>query len=157
MKIDATMFKLKFKEKIPVEDESKFANILVTNMAYLDVITHDVVNWTLEDIETKRKEIEEVFVGLSKRYSDLFKEYAKIRLKANELYTRNRTVALTMGVLRLKLMTLRDQGIELPIEEGYDKAIEKVEYFIYRYLTKKEDERLKEDDKLIDQVVFPER
>lgn len=157
MKIDASLIKLKLKDKIPVEDEKKFEAMLVNIIPHLHAITEELTSQKIEDLKQKRKELESTFLNLSNRYSDLFKEYAKIKLKANELYSRNRTVALTMGVLRLKLMTFRDQGVELPIEEGYEQAIEKVEYFIYRYLTKKEDERLKEEDKLIDQIVFQER
>ena len=151
MKIDASTFRVKLKKKIPCENESKLAQILVNNMAFLDEITEEVLNIPLEEIKEKKKLLEEEFMGLSREYSDLFRDYAKIRMKANELYSRNRTVALTMSVLRLNLMTLRDQGIEISLPYSYDEAIKKVEYFIYRYITKKEDKRL------VEQVVFKER
>jgi len=151
MKIDASTFKIKFKDKIPCENETKLAQILVNSMAFLQEINKELLELPIEEINKKRKELEEEFLGLSRDYSDLFKDYAKIRMQANELYSRNRTVALSMGVLRLNLITLKDQGIDIPLPYSYDEAIKKVEYYIYRYLTKKEDERL------IEQIVFKER
>ena len=54
-----------------------------------------------------------------------------------------------MGLLRLKLIELRETGKDLSLD--YDEAIEQVEYFIHRYLTKKQDKRL------VEQVVFDEK
>ena len=149
MKIGTTMYTIKLKDKIPCEDESVLASDLAYYLYYLDVIPEELVSWTLEDLSNKRKEDEDIFKELSKDYSSLFKEYALIRLKANELYERNRVVALTMGLLRQKLIELKSSGRELPLD--CDDSIEKVEYFIYRYLTKKQDKRL------VEQVVFDER
>ena len=149
MKIGTTMYTVKFKDKIPCDDEDILASDLAYYLYYLDSIPEELSEWSPEDLSKKRSEDEEVFNNLSKEYSDLFKDYALIRLKANELYERNRTVALTMGILRQKLIQLKNSGGELPIQ--YDESIEKVEYFIYRYLTKKQDKRL------VEQVVFEER
>ena len=54
-----------------------------------------------------------------------------------------------MGLLRQKLLNLKESGIDLPLD--YDESIENIEHFIYRYLTKKQDKRL------VEQVVFDER
>ena len=149
MKIGTTMFTVKFKEKIPCQNETVLASDLAYYLYYLDVIPKELSEWNLEDIHTKRTEDEHEFNSRSKVYSNLFQEYALIRLKANELYERNRTVALTMGLLRQKLIQLKEEGHELGL--NYDEAIEKVEHFIYRYLTKKQ------DDRLVEQIVFDER
>ncbi|MCE7743276.1 MAG: hypothetical protein GOP50_12570 [Candidatus Heimdallarchaeota archaeon] len=149
MKIGTTMYKVKLKDKIPCDDESILASDLAYYLYYLEVIPEELAEWTMEDVSNKRAEDEEIFTELSKEYSGLFQDYALIRLKANELYERNRVIALTLGILRLKLIQLKESGRELPID--YDEAIEKVEYFIYRYLTKKQDKRL------VEQVVFEER
>ena len=66
-----------------------------------------------------------------------------------QLYERNRTVALTMGILRQRLIQLKDKNVDLPLE--YEQAIVTIENFIYRYLTKKQDKRL------VEQIVFDER
>ena len=149
MKIGTTMFTLKFKEKIPCQNETILASDLAYYLYFLDVIPKELSEWNLDDIYTKRAEDEQEFTSKSKVYSNLFQEYALIRLKANELYERNRTVALTMGLLRQKFIELKEKGIDLPI--NYNEAIERVEYFIYRYLTKKQ------DDRLVEQIVFDER
>ena len=149
MKIGTTMYTIKFKDKVPCEDESILASDLAYYLYFLDVIPDELVDWNLGDLSNKRAEEERVFNELSHKYSNLFKEYALIKLKANELYERNRVVALTMGLLRQKLIELKTRGIELPL--NYDDSIELVEYFIYRYLTKKQDKRL------VEQVVFEER
>ncbi len=149
MKIGTTMYSVKFKEKIPCQNETVLASDLAYYLYYLDVIPKELADWDLENIYTKRTEDEQEFNSKSKVYSSLFQEYALIRLKANELYERNRVVALTMGLLRHKLIELKEEGVELPID--YDEAIERVEYFIYRYLTKKQ------DDRLVEQIVFDER
>ncbi|MHA1224689.1 MAG: hypothetical protein ACTSP3_15810 [Candidatus Heimdallarchaeaceae archaeon] len=149
MKIGTTMFTVKFKEKIPCENETILASDLAYYLYYLDVITEEVISWTFDDIFQKKQEIENEFEEINKEYSKLFQEYALIRLKANELYERNRTIALTMGILRQKLIQLKKDQVNLPLD--YDKAIEKVGDFIYRYITKKQ------DDRLVEQVVFEEK
>ncbi|MHA1827286.1 MAG: hypothetical protein ACTSX6_01425 [Candidatus Heimdallarchaeaceae archaeon] len=149
MKIGTTMFTVKFKEKIPCENETILASDLAYYLYYLDVITEEVISWTFDDIFQKKQEIENKFEEINKEYSKLFQEYALIRLKANELYERNRTIALTMGILRQKLIQLKKDQVNLPLD--YDKAIEKVGDFIYRYITKKQ------DDRLVEQVVFEEK
>ncbi|MHA1223940.1 MAG: hypothetical protein ACTSSG_04205 [Candidatus Heimdallarchaeaceae archaeon] len=149
MKIGTTMFTVKFKEKIPCENETILASDLAYYLYYLDIITEEVISWTFDDIFQKKQEIENEFEEINKEYSKLFQEYALIRLKANELYERNRTVALTMGILRQKLIQLKKDQVDLPLD--YDKAIEKVGDFIYRYITKKQ------DDRLVEQVVFEEK
>ena len=149
MKIGTTMYTIKLKDKVPCEDESILASDLAYYLYFLDVIPEELVNWNLEDLSNKRAQEEGIFTELSHEYSNLFKEYALIKLKANELYERNRVVALTMGLLRQRLIELKSRGHDLPL--NYDESIEKVEYFIYRYLTKKQDKRL------VEQVVFEER
>ena len=149
MKIGTTMFTVKFKEKIPCDDEAILASDLAYYLYFLDLIPEELADWNMNDLSAKRTKDEEIFNELSKEYSDLFKEYALIRLKANELYERNRTVALTMGLLRQRLLQMKENGMQLSI--NYDESIEKIEYFIYRYLTKKQDKRL------VEQVVFEER
>ena len=149
MKIGTTMYTIKFKDKVPCEDESILVSDLAYYLYFLDVIPEELINWNLEDLSKKREEDENIFNDLSHKYSNLFKEYALIKLKANELYERNRVVALTMGLLRQRLIELKSSGRELPLD--YDESIEKVEYFIYRYLTKKQDKRL------VEQVVFNEK
>jgi len=149
MKIGTTMFSVKFKEKIPCQNETVLASDLAYYLYFLDVIPKELAEWNLENIYSQRAVDEEEFNSKSKVYSSLFQEYALIRLKANELYERNRTVALTMGLLRQELIQLKEEGIDLPLD--YDEAIERVEYFIYRYLTKKQ------DDRLVEQIVFDER
>ena len=149
MKIKTTMFKIKFKNKIPCDDEFKLGSDLAYYLPFLAELTEEVMNWDLSDIKEHTRQSKEEFDPLSREYSNLFKEYAQIKLRANELYYRNRVVALTMGLLRQKLMRLKSSNVALPLD--YDKAIEKVEYFIYRYITKKQ------DDRLVEQVVFDER
>jgi len=149
MKIGTTMFSVKFKDKIPCEDEAKLASDLAYYLYYLKEIPDELAEWDMEEINKRREDEEVIFNEMSKKYSNLFKEYALIKLKANELYERNRTVALTMGILRQRLMQLRDSGVELPLD--YDQAITAIENFIYRYLTKKQDKRL------VEQIVFDER
>ena len=149
MKIGTTMFTLKFKDKIPCENEIILASDLAYYLYYLHEIPEELSEWQLEDLNEKRHEDEKIFTDLSKKYSDLFKEYALIKLKANELYERNRVVALTMGLVRQKLMNMKETGIEAPLD--YDIAIAKIEHFIYRYLTKRQDERL------VEQIVFNEK
>ncbi|MHA1199128.1 MAG: hypothetical protein ACTSQF_07245 [Candidatus Heimdallarchaeaceae archaeon] len=149
MKIGTTMYNVKLKDKIPCKDESVLASDLAYYLYYLEEIPEELAEWTMEDVSNKRSEDEEIFTELSRDYSGLFQEYALIRLKANELYERNRVVALTMGIFRQKLIQMKESSIDSPI--NYDELIEKVEYFIYRYLTKKQDKRL------VEQVVFDER
>lgn len=103
----------------------------------------------MEDLNVRRKEDEEIFNVLSKEYSNLFRRYALIRLKANELYEGNRVIALTIGLVRLKIIQFKESNIGFSLD--YDKSIEQLEYFIYRYLTKKQDKRL------VEQVVFDEK
>ena len=91
MKIGTTMYTVKLKDKVPCEDESILASDLAYYLYYLDVIPEELVSWSLEDISNKRKEDEDIFKELSRDYSSLFKEYALIRLKANELYE-NKTI-----------------------------------------------------------------
>ncbi len=148
MKIATTMFTVKFKEKIPCENESILSSDLAYYLYYLDVIPDELAEWKLEDINEKKNKDEKEFTEISNNYSALFQEYALIRLKANELYERNRTVALTLGILRQRLIHLKESGQEIPLD--LEKAIETVEYFIYRYITKKQ------DDRLVEQIVFEE-
>lgn len=148
MKIATTMFTVKFKEKIPCENESILSSDLAYYLYYLDVIPDELAEWKLEDINEKKNKDEKEFTEISNNYSALFQEYALIRLKANELYERNRTVALTLSTLRQKLIRLKESGKEIPLD--LEKAIESVEYFIYRYITKKQ------DDRLVEQIVFEE-
>jgi len=103
----------------------------------------------MEDLNVRRKEDEDIFNVLSKEYSNLFRRYALIRLKANELYEGNRVIALTIGLVRLKIIQFKESNIGFSLD--YDKSIEQLEYFIYRYLTKKQDKRL------VEQVVFDEK
>ncbi len=149
MKIATTQFNVKFKDKIPCGDEEILASDLAYYLYYLDSIPEKISDWNMADLKVQRKEDEDIFNVLSKEYSNLFRRYALIRLKANELYEGNRVIALTMGLLRLKLIQFKDSDIDFPLD--YDKAIEQVEYFIYRYLTKKQDKRL------VEQVVFDEK
>jgi hypothetical protein len=149
MKIGTTQFTVKFKDKIPCSDEEILASDLAYYLYYLELIPKELSEWNLDDLNLKRNSDEEVFKELSKKYSNLFKTYALIRLKANELYEGNRVIALTMGLLRQKLIRLKEEGINLPLD--YEESIEHVEHFIYRYLTKKQDKRL------VEQVVFDER
>lgn len=149
MKIGTTMFTVKFKDKIPCENEAVLASDLAYYLHYLEEIPDELIKWKVEDFNGKRGTEEVIFSKLSHEYSDLFKEYALIKLKANELYQRNRTIALTAGILRQKLMSLKDH--ETPINFDVDEAIRVVENFIYRYITKKQDERL------IEQIVFEEK
>jgi len=143
------MFTVKFKDKIPCENEIILASDLAYYLYYLHEIPEELSDWQLDDINKKRTEDEDVFTNLSKKYSDMFKEYALIKMKANELYERNRVVALTMGLVRQKLINMKETGVEVPL--NYDVAIAKIEHFIYRYLTKKQDERL------VEQIVFDEK
>ncbi len=149
MKIGTTQFTVKFKDKIPCDDEELLASDLAYYLYYLELIPEELSDWNMDDLNSKRKDDEEVFTKLSREYSNLFKTYALIRLKANELYEGNRVIALTMGLLRQKLLQLKESGVELPLD--YVESIEHIEHFIYRYLTKKQDKRL------VEQVVFDER
>ncbi len=149
MKIATTQFNVKFKEKIPCGDTEILASDLAYYLYYLDSIPEEFNDWNMGDLNVGRKEDEAIFNVLSKEYSSLFGRYALIRLKANELYEGNRVIALTMGLLRLKLIQFKEAEIDFPL--NYDEAIEQVEYFIYRYLTKKQDKRL------VEQVVFDEK
>jgi hypothetical protein len=45
-------------------------------------------------------------------------------------------------------MLFKEKELEIPLD--LEKAIETVEYFIYRYITKKQ------DDRLVEQIVFEE-
>jgi FtsZ-binding cell division protein ZapB len=148
MKIGTTMYTVKFKNKIPCENEMIFASDLAYYLYYLDVIPNELAEWEIEDIKEKKNKDEKEFTEISKNYSTLFQEYALIRLKANELYERNRVVALTLGILRQKLLQYKEAGRAVPLD--LEKAIETVEYFIYRYITKKQ------DDRLVEQIVFEE-
>ncbi len=148
MKIGTTMYSVKFKNKIPCENEMILASDLAYYLYYLDVIPDELAEWKIEDINDKKNKDEKEFTEISKNYSTLFQEYALIRLKANELYERNRVVALTLGILRQKLLKYKEAGRDVPLD--LEKAIETVEYFIYRYITKKQ------DDRLVEQIVFEE-
>ena len=148
MKIGTTMFTVKFKDKIPCENEQILSSDLAYYLYYLDVIPDELAEWKIEDIKEKKNKDEKEFTEISKNYSTLFQEYALIRLKANELYERNRVIALTLGILRQKLMLFKEKGLEIPLD--LEKAIETVEYFIYRYITKKQ------DDRLVEQIIFEE-
>ncbi len=148
MKIGTTMYTVKFKNKIPCENEMILASDLAYYLYYLDVIPDELAEWKIEDINDKKNKDEKEFTEISKNYSTLFQEYALIRLKANELYERNRVVALTLGILRQKLLKYKEAGRDVPLD--LEKAIETVEYFIYRYITKKQ------DDRLVEQIVFEE-
>ncbi len=148
MKIGTTMYTVKFKDKIPCENELILSSDLAYYLYYLDVIPDELAEWEIEDIKERKNNDEKEFTEISKNYSTLFQEYALIRLKANELYERNRVVALTLGILRQKLMLFKEKGREIPLD--LEKAIETVEYFIYRYITKKQ------DDRLVEQIVFEE-
>lgn len=149
MKIATTQFNVKFKEKIPCEDVGVLASDLAYYLYYLDSIPEEFNDWNMEDFNVGRKEDEDIFNVLSKEYSNLFRRYALIRLKANELYEGNRVIALTIGLVRLKIIQFKESGIDFTLD--YDKSIEQLEYFIYRYLTKKQDKRL------VEQVVFDEK
>ena len=148
MKIGTTMYSVKFKNRIPCENEMILASDLAYYLYYLDVIPDELAKWKIEDINDKKNKDEKEFTEISKNYSTLFQEYALIRLKANELYERNRVVALTLGILRQKLLKHKEAGRDVPLD--LEKAIETVEYFIYRYITKKQ------DDRLVEQIVFEE-
>ncbi|MHA1552544.1 MAG: hypothetical protein ACTSQC_11430 [Candidatus Heimdallarchaeaceae archaeon] len=148
MKIGTTMFTVKFKDKIPCENEQILSSDLAYYLYYLDVIPDELAEWKIEAIKEKKNKDEKEFTEISKNYSTLFQEYALIRLKANELYERNRVIALTLGILRQKLMLYKEKELEIPLD--LEKAIETVEYFIYRYITKKQ------DDRLVEQIVFEE-
>ncbi|MHA1347542.1 MAG: hypothetical protein ACTSVO_00275 [Candidatus Heimdallarchaeaceae archaeon] len=146
MRIGTTMYSVKFKEKIPCENESILSSDLAYYLYYLDAIPDELTEWNIEDINDKKNKDESEFTKLSKEYSSLFQEYVLIRLKANELYVRNRTVALTLSKLRHKLIQMKEDAIEIDFD--LDKSIETVENFIYRYLTRKQDSRL------VEQIVF---
>ncbi len=148
MKIGTTMFTVKFKDKIPCENEQILSSDLAYYLYYLDVIPDKLAEWKIEDIKEMKNKDEMEFTEISKNYSTLFQEYALIRLKANELYERNRVIALTLGILRQKLMLFKEKELEIPLD--LEKAIETIEYFIYRYITKKQ------DDRLVEQIVFEE-
>jgi hypothetical protein len=143
------MFTVKFKDKIPCDNEIILASDLAYYLYYLHEIPEELADWQLDVLNERRNKDEKIFTEMSKKYSDLFKEYALIKLKANELYERNRVVALTMGLVRQKLINMKETGIVAPLD--YDIAIAKIEHFIYRYLTKKQDERL------VEQIVFDEK
>lgn len=143
------MFTVKFKDKIPCDNEIILASDLAYYLYYLHEIPEELADWQLDVLNEKRNEDEKIFTEMSKKYSDLFKEYALIKLKANELYERNRVVALTMGLVRQKLINMKESEKDAPLD--YDVAIAKIEHFIYRYLTKKQDERL------VEQIVFDEK
>ena len=113
MKIGTTMFSVKFKDKMPCENETVIASDLAYYLYYLDIIPKELSDWKLDDIIEHKKRDEEEFNEISKGYSNLFQEYALIRLKANELYERNRVIALTMGLLRQKLMQLKEDGADI--------------------------------------------
>lgn len=149
MKIGTTQYNVKFKDKIPCENEEILASDLAYYLYYFDFIPEEIINWNMEDLNAKRKQEEEIFTELSMEYSNLFGTYALIRQKANELYVGNRVIALTLGLLRLKLIELKETGKDLSLD--YDESIKQTEYFIYRYLTKKQDKRL------VEQVVFDEK
>ena len=142
------MFTVKFKDKIPCENEQILSSDLAYYLYYLDVIPDKLAEWKIEDIKEMKNKDEMEFTEISKNYSTLFQEYALIRLKANELYERNRVIALTLGILRQKLMLFKEKELEIPLD--LEKAIETIEYFIYRYITKKQ------DDRLVEQIVFEE-
>ena len=142
------MYTVKFKDKMPCENEQILSSDLAYYLYYLDVIPDELAEWKIEDIKEKKNKDEIEFKEISKNYSTLFQEYALIRLKANELYERNRVIALTLGILRQKLMLFKESEREIPLD--LEKAIETVEYFIYRYITKKQ------DDRLVEQIVFEE-
>lgn len=148
MKIGTTMYSVKFKNRIPCENEMILASDLAYYLYYLDTIPDELAEWEIKDINEKKNKDEKEFTEISKNYSTLFQEYALIRLKANELYERNRVVALTLGILRQKLLKYKEAGRDVPLD--LEKAIETVEYFIYRYITKKQ------DDRLVEQIVFEE-
>ena len=149
MKIGTTMFTVKFKDKVPCENELILASDLAYYLYYLHEIPEELPGWQIDDLNEKRKRDEEIFTELSKKYSELFGEYALTKLKANELYERNRVVALTVGLVRQRLINMKESGIEAPLD--YEVAIAKIEHFIYRYLTKQQDERL------VEQIVFDEK
>ncbi|MHA1954348.1 MAG: hypothetical protein ACW96U_10420 [Candidatus Heimdallarchaeaceae archaeon] len=149
MKIGTTMFTVKFKDKIPCENELILASDLAYYLYYLHEIPEELPGWQIDDLNEKRRKDEEIFTELSKKYSELFGEYALIKLKANELYERNRVIALTVGLVRQRLISMKESGIDAPLD--YDIAIAKIEHFIYRYLTKQQDERL------VEQIVFDEK
>ena len=149
MKIGTTMFTIKFKDKIPCENDTIMASDLAYYLHYLEEIPEELVGWKIEDLDGRRETEEVIFTKLSHEYSNLFKEYALIKLKANELYQRNRTIALTAGILRQKLLSIKNHGT--PINFDVDMSIEIIENFIYRYITKKQ------DDRLIEQIVFEEK
>ncbi|MHA1203112.1 MAG: hypothetical protein ACTSQ4_11415 [Candidatus Heimdallarchaeaceae archaeon] len=148
MKIGTTMYTVKFKNKIPCENEMILASDLAYYLYYLDIIPDELAEWEIKDINEKKNKDEKEFTEISKNYSTLFQEYALIRLKANELYERNRVVALTLSILRQKLLKHKEADRDVPLD--LEKAIETVEYFIYRYITKKQ------DDRLVEQIVFEE-
>ena len=148
MKIGTTMYTVKFKDKIPCENEQVLSSDLAYYLYYLDVIPDELAEWKIEDVKENKNKDEKEFTEISKNYSTLFQEYALIRLKANELYERNRVIALTLGILRQKLLLFKESDREIPLD--LEKAIETVEYFIYRYITKKQ------DDRLVEQIVFEE-
>ncbi len=142
MRIKGTIFNTKFKQKIPCSDEKKLASLLSYNLNFLGEIDEKIVNKNLEELESQRKEFEESFNSLHENFSELLGESAKIRFRANEKYDNNRVIALTTGLLKQKLSYMKRDDIDLPLD--YDEAIKFLEYFIYRYITKKQDKRLVE-------------
>ncbi|MBY9001880.1 MAG: hypothetical protein KGD64_13255, partial [Candidatus Heimdallarchaeota archaeon] len=77
----ATIFTVKFKDKIPCENETILSSDLAYYLYYLDVIPDELIDWKIEDINNKKNKDEMEFTEISQDYSKLFKEYALIRLK----------------------------------------------------------------------------
>jgi hypothetical protein len=57
MKIGTTMYTVKFKDKIPCENEQILSSDLAYYLYYLDVIPDELAEWKIEDIkENKNKD-----------------------------------------------------------------------------------------------------
>ncbi|UJG43848.1 MAG: hypothetical protein K9W46_01360 [Candidatus Heimdallarchaeum endolithica] len=148
MKLNITQFKIRFKEKIEIENEEKFADNIIYYYPFFQSLEENELKKSLQSIREEKKVLEKEFKKIKEEFSDILGEIAKIRFTANELYNQNRVIALTTGLLRHKLIDLHNNNVELPFD--YEETLKFVEHFIYRYLTKKEDKRL------VDQLPFKE-
>ncbi|MHA1416903.1 MAG: hypothetical protein K9W45_00340 [Candidatus Heimdallarchaeum aukensis] len=140
MKLNITQFKIKFKDKIEIENEEKFADNIIYYYPFFQSLDKNELEKSLQSIREEKKVLEKKFKKIKEEFSDILGEIAKIRFTANELYNQNRVIALTTGLLRHKLIDLHNNNVELPFD--YEETLKFVEHFIYRYLTKKEDKRL---------------
>ncbi len=119
---------------MPIENEEQFVQDLVNYIGYFDHVPEKIQEMAIEEIEKERKEIQKQFLELKEEYSELLGDAAKIRFKANSLYDQNRVIALTTGLLRQKLSSMKRAGEETPFD--MDEAIEFARYFVNRYISK---------------------